>query len=56
MGCSKCGYHEIGAFHVGGMFEKSLNASFISLIPKVLGAIDLKDFHLIFRVAVFPTH
>jgi hypothetical protein len=33
-----------GALHAGGMFEKSLNASFILLIPKVLGAIDLKDF------------
>lgn len=31
-------------FHDGGVFEKSLNASFISLIPKVPGAIALKDF------------
>jgi len=30
--------------HYGGVFEKSLNASFISLIPKVPGAIALKDF------------
>ena len=34
-----------GALHAGGRFEKSLNASFISLIPKVLGAVELKDFH-----------
>jgi hypothetical protein len=27
------------------MFEKSLNATFIALIPKKTGAIDLKDFH-----------
>jgi hypothetical protein len=33
--------------HYGGVFEKSLNASFISLIPKVSGAIALKDFRLI---------
>ena len=32
------------ALHVGGRFEKSLNASFISLIPKVRGAVELKDF------------
>jgi hypothetical protein len=31
-------------FHDRGFFEKSLNASFISLIPKILGAIALKDF------------
>jgi hypothetical protein len=29
-------------FHAGGLFKKSLNASFISLIPKVPGAINLK--------------
>jgi hypothetical protein len=33
-----------GALHAGRMFEKSLNASFISLIPKVPGAVELKDF------------
>jgi hypothetical protein len=33
-----------GALHAGGRFEKSLNASFISLIPKVPGAVELKDF------------
>ena len=34
-----------GEFHVGGMFEKSLNATFISLIPNIPGAMELKDFH-----------
>jgi hypothetical protein len=32
-------------FHARGKFERSLNASFISLILKTLGAVDLKDFH-----------
>jgi hypothetical protein len=36
-----------GDFHAGRMFEKCLNASFISLIPKIPDAIDLKDFHSI---------
>jgi hypothetical protein len=31
-------------FHDGDFFEKSIDASFISLIPKVPGAIALKDF------------
>jgi hypothetical protein len=31
-------------FHDRGFFEKSLNALFISLISKILGAIVLKDF------------
>jgi hypothetical protein len=31
-------------FHDGGFFEKSINASFISLIPKISGAIALEDF------------
>jgi hypothetical protein len=31
-------------FHAEGKFEKSLNALFISLILKMPGAIDLKDF------------
>jgi len=31
-------------FHSKGVFEKSLNATFISLIPKVAGAVDFKDF------------
>jgi hypothetical protein len=34
-------------FHAGGLFEESLNASFITLIPQIPGAIDLKDFRLI---------
>jgi hypothetical protein len=34
-------------FHARGMFEKSLNATFISLISKILGAMELKDFRLI---------
>jgi hypothetical protein len=33
--------------HSRGLFEKSLNASFISLILKILGAIALKDFRTI---------
>jgi hypothetical protein len=33
-----------GALHARRMFEKSLNASFISLIPKVPSAVELKDF------------
>jgi hypothetical protein len=31
-------------FHAPRKFEKSLNASFITLIPKKSGVIDLKDF------------
>jgi hypothetical protein len=31
-------------FHARGLFEKSLNASFISLIPKNPGANSIKDF------------
>jgi hypothetical protein len=31
-------------FHAKGMFENSLNATFIALIPKKSGAIDIKDF------------
>jgi hypothetical protein len=31
-------------FYVRGKFGKSINATFISLIPKVLGASNLKDF------------
>jgi hypothetical protein len=37
-------------FHEGGVFEKSLNASFISLILKIPGAIALKDFQPIILV------
>jgi hypothetical protein len=32
-------------FHAHGKFEKSLNSTFISLIPKVSRAAELKDFH-----------
>jgi hypothetical protein len=31
-------------FHERGKFEKSLNATFISLIPKKVGAVEVKDF------------
>ena len=31
-------------FHSKGAFEKNLNAKFISLIPKVAGAVDIKNF------------
>jgi hypothetical protein len=31
-------------FYARGKFEKSLNATFISLIPKVSGASELKEF------------
>lgn len=31
-------------FHGNGHFEKSLNASFITLIPKKKGAEDIRDF------------
>ena len=30
--------------HVSGQFEKSLNATFIALIPKKAAAVDVKDF------------
>jgi hypothetical protein len=31
-------------FHSSEKFEKSLNATFVSLIPKKAGAVELKDF------------
>ena len=31
-------------FHVEGKFEASLNSTFISLIPKFPGALEMKDF------------
>jgi len=34
-------------FHVQRMFERSLNATFIALIPKKAGAVNIKDFRLI---------
>lgn len=35
------------SFHNRGMFEKSLNTTFISRIPKIVGAVELKDFRSI---------
>jgi hypothetical protein len=34
-------------FHASGKFERSLNATFLALIPKIPSAIDPKDFRLI---------
>jgi hypothetical protein len=31
-------------FHNSGKFEKSLNATFVSLIPKEAGVVEIKDF------------
>ena len=31
-------------FHAHAMFEKSLNATFLALIPKKFDAVDVKDF------------
>ena len=31
-------------FHVTGQFEKSLNETFIALIPKKVAAVEVKDF------------
>ena len=31
-------------FHKSGTFEKSLNATFIRLLPKVVGAVDIRKF------------
>ena len=38
-------------FHAPSKFEKSLNSTFISLIPKVSGVVDLKDFRPISLVS-----
>jgi hypothetical protein len=32
-------------FHLRGKFEKNLNATIMSLIPKKVEAVDIKDFH-----------
>jgi hypothetical protein len=40
-------------FHARGKFERSLNAMFVTLIPKIPGAIDPKDFRLINLVVAF---
>jgi len=37
-------YGGFSDFHAREVFEKSLNVSFIALIPKLPGAISLKDF------------
>jgi hypothetical protein len=34
-------------FHGQRSFEKRINATFISIIPKKTGAVDIKDFRLI---------
>jgi hypothetical protein len=34
-------------FHYRGKFEKSFNATFVSLIPKKTGAMEGKDFRLL---------
>jgi len=34
-------------FHSKDIFERSLNAIFISLVPKVAGVVDIKNFRLI---------
>jgi hypothetical protein len=39
------------AFYARGKFERSLNATFICLILKILGAADLKDFRPISLVS-----
>jgi tripartite-type tricarboxylate transporter receptor subunit TctC len=31
-------------FHGSGKFEKSINATFVALIPKKVGAVEIKDF------------
>ncbi len=33
-------------------FEKSINATFISLIPKIASVVDIQDFHLVNLVGV----
>ena len=39
-------------FHSKASFQDSLNASFIALIPKKVGVVDLKDFRPISLVGV----
>jgi len=39
-------------FHGRGSFEKSINATFISLIPKIASVVDIQDFHLVNLVGV----
>jgi hypothetical protein len=40
-------------FHVRGKFERSLNATFITIILKILGGVDPKYFCLINFVSAF---
>jgi hypothetical protein len=37
-------------FHSRGKFQKSFNATFVSLIPKKVGAVEIKDFRSISSV------
>jgi hypothetical protein len=37
----------LNEFHSRGKFEKSFNATFVSLIPKKAGAMEIKDFGVI---------
>jgi len=40
-------------FHARGKFERSLNATFISLISKKAGSMDIKDFqHICLMVSI----
>ena len=40
-------------FHTHAVFEKSLNAYFLALIPKKVNALDVRDFKLLSLVGVF---
>jgi hypothetical protein len=40
-------------FHASGKFERSLDALFLTLIPKISRAVDLKDFRPISLVGAF---
>ena len=40
-------------FHTQAVFEKSLNASFLALIPKMVDAMEIKDFRPISLVGGF---
>lgn len=44
MGCSQRRLNFFHDFHAKGYFEKSLNAMFVTVIPKKSGAVDIKDF------------
>ena len=52
LGCFERGHNQVfREFHASGKFERSLNATFLALISKILGTIDPKDFHPINLVA-----